>query len=262
MLHLCDICNKSLSNKGNLVKHKTVVHEIIQEKKCKCGKQFSSSQSLNAHYRHCIIHRNGKPPLPPPNKGKISPFNGKKLEEIVKNPEETRMRLSDARKKTGGIPHTAETKKKLSEARLKNILLGKYDSSGKKGHRGHYNEMYFHSSWELAFYVYELEVNGHEFKRNTKWLLTYSYNNVDFRYAPDFISPDGKLFEVKGYLFSDRDNAKYEQTKSKVTYVLKNEIKKCLRYCKLKYGNKFWQNLYTDMAKTNRHSQLVQTQCS
>lgn len=29
---------------------------------CECGKQYHNAQSMNAHYSHCIIHRNGKEP--------------------------------------------------------------------------------------------------------------------------------------------------------------------------------------------------------
>ena len=51
--------------------------------KCKCGKEFEGAQSLNAHYRWCLTHREGKPVASSPNKGKVSPFRGITLEDQV-----------------------------------------------------------------------------------------------------------------------------------------------------------------------------------
>ena len=30
---------------------------------CKCGSKFEKQNSLNAHFSHCLIHRNGKIPI-------------------------------------------------------------------------------------------------------------------------------------------------------------------------------------------------------
>lgn len=30
---------------------------------CECGREFTNSQSLNAHYSHCLVHRNGLKPI-------------------------------------------------------------------------------------------------------------------------------------------------------------------------------------------------------
>jgi hypothetical protein len=144
-----------------------------------------------------------------------------------------------------GVPHTDESKQKLSNHRCEQILKGRHDTSGKKGHRGHYNGVYLHSSWELAYLVYCAEVNNQRIIRNNTTTITYDFDNAKKKYVPDFILEDGSIVEIKGYLFSDRDKAKYNQTKHLVNYLFYDDIKHMISYCVDKYGSKFWEVLYT-----------------
>ena len=243
----CELCLHDYSTEGNLRKHKREKHNlsISTMYECKCGKTFKSSQSLNAHYRWCLVHRDGKEVKPTPNKGKVSPHKGKKLEDFAKNPESTRNKLKVAGQKQVGRKMSDDARRKMSESRLKNILSNNVDSSGRRGHRGHYDGIYFHSSWELAFYVYEKEINNKRFCRNMKWTLSYTYNGKNYKYAPDFIF-ENSFYEIKGYLFSDRDKEKFKQTSTNVIYLFKDDIKKHLEYCKNKYGKQFWKKLYAE----------------
>lgn len=134
-------------------------------------------------------------------------------------------------------------KKNLSEARLKIIQEGRYDSSGRKGHRGHYDGEYFHSSWELAYYVWKKEVFGNIISRNTKYRIEYEHEKMKYNYIPDFIE-NGDLVEIKGYLWSQKDSNKYHQTKDKVKYLFKEDLIEAIQYCKSKYSNSFWEQLY------------------
>lgn len=131
----------------------------------------------------------------------------------------------------------------ISKSRVKTILEGRYDTSGRKGHRGHYDGVYFHSSWELAFYVYIKETTNLKIERNTKYIINYLFENLIRRYVPDFIL-EGKLVEIKGYLHGARDLTKYDQTKNKVEYKFEKDLQNELTYCKQKYGDKFWEKLY------------------
>lgn len=140
-------------------------------------------------------------------------------------------------------PFSSTHKKNMSEARLKIIQEGKYDSSGRKGHRGHYDGLYFHSSWELAYYIWRKELFGSVILRNTKYRIKYKYKDIEYDYIPDFIENDN-LVEIKGYLWSEKDNCKYNQTKDKVQYLFQEDLSAAIQYCKVKYGNKFWEQLY------------------
>ena len=145
-----------------------------------------------------------------------------------------------------GHPMSEKNKILARERRLKIILNGEYDSSGRKGHRGHYAGQYFHSSWELAFYVYETEVNHRRLSRNSTIMIDYVVDGKTFKYVPDFITATGELLEVKGYLHGSKDIEKYMQSKDNVRYFFKNDIKLHLVYCEQKYSKRFWEQLYTD----------------
>lgn len=142
-----------------------------------------------------------------------------------------------------GIKHSKEAKLKMSEKRLQTIAIGKYDTSGRKGHRGHYNETYFHSSWELAYYVFQLEVHNILLKRNSEY-FEYISNDRTYKTIPDFVLPDNTIVEIKGYLFSERDKDKFKQTHHLIKYLFKPDLDECLKYCISKYGKKFWETLY------------------
>lgn len=142
-------------------------------------------------------------------------------------------------------PMSDITKNKLSKARIKVILEGSHDSSGRKGHRGHYDNVYFHSSWELAYYVFIKEMTAHSIQRNSKTVFKYMFEDRIRRYVPDFIVDDNYV-EIKGYLYGERDHAKFNQTKDKVIYKFSDDLQAEFKYCKDKYGNQFWDVLYAD----------------
>ena len=144
--------------------------------------------------------------------------------------------------------HTEQSKEKIRIKRLKKIESGDFDSSGRKGHRGYYNGIYFHSSWELAFYVYQNEINQKIIYRNKDVRIKYQSDGQDFIYIPDFVI-DNQLYEIKGYLFGPRDHDKYQQSKNMVRYIFKEDMQICINYCIEKYGSKFWINLYGEMEK-------------
>ena len=151
--------------------------------------------------------------------------------------------LRAALKGRPGRPHSSESKKKMSDSRLNIIAEGRHDSSGRKGHRGHYNGVYFHSSWELAYYVYQTEVLNRKVTRNTN---KYDYiSGEKLRITiPDFVLDDQLIIEIKGYLYSECDHDKFKQTSDKIKYLFKDDIQECLDYCITKYGQQFWKVLY------------------
>jgi uncharacterized Zn-finger protein len=89
----CQLCESTFSTSGNLTKHNRVKHGVVKyEYECECGRKFDNPQSLNSHYRYCLVHRKCKPPIT--LKGRASPFKGKTLDEISSDPTRTRLRLS------------------------------------------------------------------------------------------------------------------------------------------------------------------------
>lgn len=198
----CFLCNKSFASNGNLNKHLRTLHKDSHEEAnchiCECNKIFESAQSLNAHYRWCLIHRNGTMPVPSHWKGISSPRRGKRLKDIVKDPEETRRKIAISRKGIS-IPHSSETKRKLSEARITFLESDKshvqwYTVGGIK----------VQGTWEKCI-AEKLYNDGIVFNRKR---IKYDVHRT---YTPDFYLNDFDVYlEVKGWL-SERDISKYKK---------------------------------------------------
>ena len=108
-----------------------------------------------------------------------------------------------------------------------------------------YNSLYFDSSWELAFYIYNTDLNI-EVEREPEKLIYY-FNGAKHYYFPDFKIND-KLFEIKSpYLYSKLlipntlENAKLNcMVENNVTII--TDCSKYLTYIKAKYGKNFLKN--------------------
>jgi hypothetical protein len=68
----------------------------------------------------------------------------------------------------------------------------------------YYKDLYFKSSWELAFYIFHLD-NGDNII-HSKFIkpFKYIYNSVEHSYFPDFIL-NGDYIEIKGWQFLDNN---------------------------------------------------------
>lgn len=99
---------------------------------CECGKEYSKSQSLNAHFSHCEIHSNIMGRLHNrdynhPNKWKMIGWDNKSVEELNKIHKKSGKTLSE--NITNGIiksywkgkKHTEASKEKIRKAALENI---------------------------------------------------------------------------------------------------------------------------------------------
>lgn len=192
----CSICEKEFNQTSNYYAHNKSEHNIIFEIKCECGREFEKSQSLNAHYRHCLIHRKGLAPIPPGTKGKPSKFRGMKIDEFVSDPEQMREKISIAN--TGNrFNQSEDAKRKISEARIKYLESSTnikwFDLNGIK----------VQGKWEYNVGLKLLEL-GYSISR---FKIKYDGHRT---YTPDFSIADGIFVEVKGWL-SDRDIVKYQK---------------------------------------------------
>lgn len=199
MTCICNLCNKEYSTASNLVKHQKIKHGIVKNLICECERQFDNAQALNAHYRWCSVHRNGKQIVPSGFKGKTSPFRGMVLEDIVSDPKETKRKMSASqilRAQTRPQKLSADHKRKLSIART------------------NYLENTPHVKW---FEVAGIKVQGGWEQRVAQFLVE---ENIKFsrvricydghrRYTPDFYLEEFDIYlEVKGWM-KDYDIEKY-----------------------------------------------------
>lgn len=165
---------------------------------CECGREFEKSQSLNAHYRWCTIHRGDKPVCPSANKGKTSPLKGKTLEDIVKNPEETREKL---RKGSSGRVHSVDSKRIMSEKQTK-------------------RQEYVPPQRGVKFFIvdgikvqgtWEKQVAERLVKDNVKFKRIQLNYDTHRRYTPDFFLYEMSIYlEVKGWMRT-QDIDKYKK---------------------------------------------------
>ena len=132
----------------------------------------------------------------------------------------------------------------------KNTLFRKY---GKLHIRSNYlyENIYFDSSWELAFYIYNKD-HGNEILREPK-SINFTFNNDEYNYFPDFLL-NGELIEIKGDQFLKNntfinpfDPSKNEFMKSLYQCCIDNNVKiistkdisPYLQYVKTKYGDDY-----------------------
>lgn len=125
-----------------------------------------------------------------------------------------------------------------------------------KYRRYKYENIYFDSSWELAFYIYSMD-KGIDIYRCNSEHLSYFFNGKEYYYYPDFLV-EGKYVEIKGgHLIDEQGNlispykvdelslgkikAKSDCIKlNNVKIISNDEIKPMLKYCEDKFSDRYW----------------------
>lgn len=160
----------------------------IKKYVCLCGKEFLKSQSLNAHYSHCIIHRSGKLPITNRGGGGWSKGMTKENNEGVKKMSST---LSITRT---GKKHSEKTKTILSNKRI--MFLEENPNSNVKWFivNNGIRDIKVQGKWELTIANW---LNSN----NIKWDRIRIKYDGHRTYTPDFWLPEFNFFiEVKGWL--------------------------------------------------------------
>ena len=106
-----------------------------------------------------------------------------------------------------------------------------------RGKKGWYKGFYCRSTWELAWLIYEIEINSSNVEACHE-SFDYELDGKKHKYYPDFKIGD-TYYEIKGWHRPDVD-AKMQQFPKSKKYVLiegKQQIAKYLNYAIEKYGN-------------------------
>lgn len=85
----------------------------LSEYRCECQRVFEKAQSLNAHFRHCLVHRNGKPIID-------SLIGSRGWNRGLKTDPEVAAKISRALRGRPGTKHTPESIDKIRLARMRN----------------------------------------------------------------------------------------------------------------------------------------------
>lgn len=168
--------------------------------RCECNREFEKAQSLNAHYSHCLIHRNGKPEV---SRGgwKISDEDRKKQRETFRKNIESGKTIHHFK----GKHHSIETRQKLSEKMgernngyVKTKFYEVFCESMQKTVR-------VQGTWEFEL-TKRMDSLGIKWERDRKYVIAYEHEGIVKRYYPDFYLPDRKIYiEVKGFWFKSKD---------------------------------------------------------
>lgn len=183
---------------------------------CECGKTFEKSQSLNAHFSHCIIHRNGKPTNSYRGGGGWSKGLTKETHSGISKMAKT-LSINLLGKK--GTPHTADTKKHLSNKRIE--FLEKNPGSNIKWYKvsNGIKEICVQGKWEL-------DVANWLNDNSILWDRVRVKYDGHRTYTPDFWLPQYNFYiEVKGWL-SDRDIVKMRKVINQTGIIIKLVYKK------------------------------------
>lgn len=236
----------------------------------KFGTEFASQSNIcKEHLKETCIKKYGtinpfqidevKDKIKETNKkryGAENPFQSEEIKEKIKHTIQDRYG-------TEYITQTEFFKEKSKQTCIEkygteNAILN-YDIFVKSRQKYYYDERYFDSSWELAYYIW-LKDNNIDFEYQPDIKFKYIYNNEIHYYHPDF-KIDNKLQEIKGNLFFENNNINekmicpfnrqlddlYESKHqcmiaNNVQILTKDNIKEYIIYVKLNYGINFLKN--------------------
>lgn len=170
--------------------------------------------------------------------------NNAKREDVK---EKTKQTLID---KHGSVKEAyIERKKRIQEAMLEkygvttNLVFVKFKKYA-------YDDNFFDSSWELAYYIW-LKDNNISFKYHTERILYIGDDGKEHYYYPDFIV-DGKIVEIKGDHFFNEKGEPYDKYhkvfwKNKYDLIISSggrillyeDMKEIINYVSDKYGKNF-----------------------
>ena len=123
-------------------------------------------------------------------------------------------------------------------------LLGKkggYRKGSGRSKSGYYNNVFMASTFELVYYIYQIEHNKNII-RNEK-IFSYTHNGKKHTYLPDFFV-DGKYIEIKG-VYTKLVDIKAEAVKNsgfEIEVLYENDLEKMMQYVDHKYGTKHTAN--------------------
>jgi hypothetical protein len=150
-------------------------------------------------------------------------------------------------------PSSISKTKTCSDKCFRTLLSIKTIESGCGGFRegsgrsigGYYKGIYCHSTYELIFLVYHLDI-GTKIKRSKKQ-IPYSYESKNHIYYPDF-EIDGKLVEIKGF-YNDVVGVKTQAAKDlgyNINVLYLSDLNPMIDYLKKKFKFSNVMEFYED----------------
>lgn len=264
-LFICQICSKKVKNLNGLTQHIRKIHKLKtkdyydkyiktdEEGICPCcGK--NTSYNRFGYRRFCSIKCNGLYTL------QQTPVNISKRIKAIQNSKNIKLShntkefIDHQSKVSTEYYKNEENRKKHKESlqnlpprskeykELKSIQQSEIINTFKNLQHYYYNNEHFHSSWELAFYIYCKDHNYEITRKVDK--IPYKFNEITYNYNPDFIV-NGEIIEIKNpCLYSKlliegtKDNAKYQKMLEYKVKII-TDCSKYVSYINTIYGEKY-----------------------
>lgn len=256
----CPFCGSLVVNKKQIVQHinhctlnpnkkeykisiKRECQELLEQHCAFCGKICSSNLSLSCHTRVCPSNpdRSKSNVETAREQGKIKSWNRSLTKHtdsrVARNSMNIKLYYETHPGTFLGKHHSEESKQLLSKKQTE--LFHKDDNRCVRTCHGWYNDVYFMSGWEFAYYIY-MKDTGHEIVRCTE-RFPYYYKNKKHYYYPDFLVDGHLIVEIKG-LESEKDRLKYAAV-PKLVVLKEAELKEAITYAKAKFKTDNFQTL-------------------
>lgn len=203
--------------------------------KCKCGREFISSQSFYAHLSHCEVYLGYKPKdrfgdarAWSRGKTKNDPVYGESIRKFYE--------VSSHNKGKKIVIHDRSKFERQSETRKKRYLSGELVPAPGVG-RGKYSYLYYNGKFIMLRSTYEFI-----------YALYLLYNNIEFEYESvrvsdenrsyisDFLIDKNHIIEIKGNYNASTKNQKKAFEDAGYTYEVKfwKDISECYEFLKSK----------------------------
>lgn len=264
-LFICQICRKEVKNLNGLTQHIRKIHKLKtkdyydkyiktdEEGICPC---CGSNTKFNkfGYRRFCSKRCNGIYTLQQTSENVDKRIEGIKNSKNIKLSHNTKTFIEHQSKTRINYYKNKENRKKHKESlqnlpprskeykELKSIQQSEIINTFKNLQHYYYNNEHFHSSWELAFYIYCKDHNYEITRKVDK--IPYKFNEITYNYIPDFIV-NGEIIEIKNpCLYSKlliegtKDNAKYQKMLEYKVKII-TDCSKYVSYINTIYGEKY-----------------------
>ena len=255
-IHICKYCEKTIIGKHSHTqhenycklnparkhyKHRTHVTSDTASNCQFCGKACKNNNSLRNHERMCKLNPDTSFREKFTYKNHAGWNKGLTKETDSRVNKQSKSSLEYYKEHSNaflGKHHSEDAKRRISQAQLD---LEHTIGAGHFGKCGWYDNIYFMSTWELAYYIHMRDTD-HQIQR-CSLRFQYEWEGKQHYYTPDFIC-DGKVVEIKGFE-SELDKFKYTLVPELV--VLKEkDIQTSIRFVKEHYQVDKIETLYTN----------------
>lgn len=207
-----------------------------------CGKQCKNNNSLTQHQLRCKANPERRVFNNLSNRGWAKGLTKYTDNRILNNSNSKKDYFQEHEGSFKGKFHTQETKDKLSK--IQTEIDHSDHNRNSHGKRGYYNNVFFMSTWELAYYIYISE--NFPQQNIIRCKKRFKYKDIEGKnhyYTPDFIVNNTQFIEIKGWE-TDLDKIKYSVVPN-LTVLYYDDLYDIIKYVQRKYKVEDISQLYS-----------------